>query len=82
MSYSCFAVSGSYILLRSDKKRKIYIVLLLSYKTIGYRMKHNLSVSVDEELVLEIFEALRRSSCKSKSEVVEKALRQYFENGR
>ena len=45
-------------------------------------MKHNMSISVDEELMLEIFEALRRSSAKSKSEVVERALKQYFENGR
>ena len=44
-------------------------------------MKHNLSVSIDEDLVLEIFERLRTTSAKSKSEVVARALKDYFENG-
>lgn len=42
-------------------------------------MKHRLSVSVSEESVLNIFESIRKSK-KCKSQIVEDALKFYFEN--
>ncbi len=45
-------------------------------------MKHSLSVCVDEELMFKVFDALRNKTAKTKSELVEIALREFFENGR
>ncbi|MBN1156609.1 type II toxin-antitoxin system VapB family antitoxin [Candidatus Woesearchaeota archaeon] len=45
-------------------------------------MKHNMSVCVDEELMFKVFDALRNKEAKTKSELVELALREFFKNGR
>lgn len=43
------------------------------------RMKHKMSVSVDEELLLSILEKMRENRMfRSKSHVVEEALREYL----
>jgi metal-responsive CopG/Arc/MetJ family transcriptional regulator len=46
---------------------------------VGASMKHVISVSLEEDTIVKIRECLRNSSLKSKSRVVEEAIKRYWE---